>query len=1123
MTDQFFEFAKSDEQAGFRLHTLEVYNWGTFSNRVYKLLPEGKNSLLTGDIGSGKSTLVDALTTLLIPANKAAYNKAAGAETKERSLKSYVLGFYKSEKSDSGLTSRSVALRDKDSFSVILGVFENQGYKQKVTIAQVFWVKDSQNQPERFYVVSGKVLGINEDFSDFGTDILSLKKKLKNKPYTEIFETFPKYCASFSRKLGIKSDQALSLFHQTVSMKSVGNLTDFVREHMLEPFNAQEKIDELTAHFDNLTKAHNSILDAKNQIRLLSPIVSEFKDHKSFEKEENNLKNLLESLGSWFSEHKLKFKQKEIFILEKEFKRLEKEIESETEKLKNLRNKRDEIKNEISNNGGDRLENIDREIKNLTELKLKREETQSRYQKTAEKLDLFIPSSLNEFQNNLDLAEKKDKEISKKSEELSNLKTEKEVLFRKLKDEHEDIENEIESLIKRKSNISSRQIKIRDRLCSSLGLDEKALPFAGELIRVKESEKKWEGAAERILRNFGMSLLVEKKNYDKVCSWVDSSDLKGRLVYYLAQTKTTSSKTDKDSDSLFEKLEIKTDSVFYNWIENEISKRFNYICCENLERFYKEHFALTVSGQIKSGGKRHEKDDRRDINDKTSYILGWTNETKIKLLNEKKAKLESELQDIADKIIELNKKNNNLQEKKNAFIQIKEFRNFSDMDWKEPVKKIAALEEEKNEIEKGSDILKKLNKNLKTTESEIENTENKLSNLKDKLSRNDEKQKSAEKEIKKCMEDIKTTDLTEDKKESFYSQLNEIFEKEFKDFKLDFDSCNEKENQIRKIINNKIKTFSLKIKEIEKRIINAMTIFSREYDFQTRDMDVSVESAPEYEKILIKLENDNLPAFENEFKSLLNENTIKEIAKFQGLLNKEQTLIKEKIEIINKSLSDIEYNTNRYIKLEAEKNTDIEIKEFQNDLRSCLSHIITGSNDPYSETKFLQVKKIIERFKGREGSAEADKRWTKKVTDVRNWFIFGASERWMDDDAEYEHYTDSGGKSGGQKEKLAYTVLAASLAYQFGLEWGEIKSESFRFVAIDEAFGRGSDESTAYSLELFKKLNLQLLIVTPLQKIHIIEPYVSSLGFVHNPTGSNSELINMTIEEYRKNKEEMKK
>jgi uncharacterized protein YPO0396 len=161
------------------------------------------------------------------------------------------------------------------------------------------------------------------------------------------------------------------------------------------------------------------------------------------------------------------------------------------------------------------------------------------------------------------------------------------------------------------------------------------------------------------------------------------------------------------------------------------------------------------------------------------------------------------------------------------------------------------------------------------------------------------------------------------------------------------------------------------------------------------------------------------------------------------------------------------------------------------------------------------VKSIIERFRGREGQTDLDARWTRKVTDVRNWFIFSASERWREDDQEYEHYTDSGGKSGGQKEKLAYTVLAASLAYQFGLEWGEQRSRSFRFVVIDEAFGRGSDESTRYGLELFQRLNLQLLIVTPLQKIHVIEPFVATVGFVHNEDGQHSRLRNLTIEEYR--------
>jgi uncharacterized protein YPO0396 len=139
----------------------------------------------------------------------------------------------------------------------------------------------------------------------------------------------------------------------------------------------------------------------------------------------------------------------------------------------------------------------------------------------------------------------------------------------------------------------------------------------------------------------------------------------------------------------------------------------------------------------------------------------------------------------------------------------------------------------------------------------------------------------------------------------------------------------------------------------------------------------------------------------------------------------------------------------------------------------------------------------------------------RKVTDVRHWFVFSASERWREDDREHEHYTDSGGKSGGQKEKLAYTVLAASLAYQFGIDPRQPRSRSFHFVVIDEAFGRGSDDSATFGLDLFAKMNLQLLVATPLQKIHIIEPFVAAVGFVHNEGGNRSMLRNLTIEQYR--------
>ena len=166
-------------------------------------------------------------------------------------------------------------------------------------------------------------------------------------------------------------------------------------------------------------------------------------------------------------------------------------------------------------------------------------------------------------------------------------------------------------------------------------------------------------------------------------------------------------------------------------------------------------------------------------------------------------------------------------------------------------------------------------------------------------------------------------------------------------------------------------------------------------------------------------------------------------------------MIKRRIGIINDSLVGINYNPERYIRLETQPTVNVEIREFRTALRECTTGALGGGGtDQDLEQRFLQVKRIIERFKGWEGRTDEDRQWTRRVTDVRNWFMFSASERWRADDTEHEHYTDSGGKSGGQKEKLAYTILAASLAYQFGLDRRSERSRAFHFVMIDEAFGR---------------------------------------------------------------------
>jgi uncharacterized protein YPO0396 len=262
-------FMATESGAGYRLHCAEVYNWGTFDDHAWRFTAGTDTALLTGNIGSGKSTVVDALTTLLVPSHKAAYNKAAGADAKERTLRSYVEGHYKSERNEATGKSRPKGLREnKRTYSVILGVFRNHGHDETVTLAQVFQQREPTGQPYRFFVTATKELSIVTDFAEFGTDLRELRKRLRASG-AEVFDEFPKYATSLRRLLGIRSEQALELFHQTVSMKSVGNLNDFVRDHMLEPSDSTERVRDIIAHFDDLTKAHDAVKRAREQLEAL--------------------------------------------------------------------------------------------------------------------------------------------------------------------------------------------------------------------------------------------------------------------------------------------------------------------------------------------------------------------------------------------------------------------------------------------------------------------------------------------------------------------------------------------------------------------------------------------------------------------------------------------------------------------------------------------------------------------------------------------------------------------------------------------------------------------------------------------------------------------------------------
>jgi len=521
---------------------------------------------------------------------------------------------------------------------------------------------------------------------------------------------------------------------------------------------------------------------------------------------------------------------------------------------------------------------------------------------------------------------------------------------------------------------------------------------------------------------------------------------------------------------------------------------------------------VTREGQVRSGD-RHEKDDRSRVDDPRSWVLGWMNERKVAALTEHLAQLQKQLSEADSRCSAVHGERDGMAARRSALDSLAIFRSWTELDWAEARDRARSAEQERQRLISGSTALAEIERRLTDNASRANEVRGTLDTLNG--------------DVRVQEELIRQATVTRDADQRFVSGATEA-ERAAARLSSDqltawlgdglprsADSCAGAAESLTAAVQTAIDRVVRELNGYSQSLLHHMTDIRRRWPEATTEMDASVEARAEFRAFHDRVATDDLPRFEDEFKRQLNMNTVRELAQFNNWLRRQSDEIHSRVDRINEALGAIDYSPGRYIRLLTERTVNTEVQDFRTELRAATDDSLAADDDHYSEQRFLDVQRIIERFRGRDGHTDTDRAWTRRVTDVRNWFTFSASERDRETDEEWEHYRDSDGKSGGQKEKLAYTILAASLAYQFGLEWGAEKSRDFRFAVIDEAFGRGSDISTRYALDLFARLGLQLLIVTPMQKVHVIEPYVRAIGFVDNPSGSYSRLHTLTIEEFR--------
>ena len=1092
------------ESNGFRLEQLEVYNWGTFNQRVWVMSPCSGTALLTGANASGKSTLADALLTLLVPSKRRTYNQASGTEKHaERDERSYILGAWRKQKEETSNQARPEYLRDKSSYTVLLAIFHNTHSQRDVTLAQVLRIQDEE--VARSFVVAQSVLHITDHFRLTGT-LADLNKELRARG-AEVFRDFGAYSHRFRQLVNVRSEKAFDLFNQIVSIKEIGGLNTFVRDHMLEKTDARERIADLKTNFDNLTRSHRAIQLAQAQLDILEPLVDNADKYTEQQRRISEAQQCIEIVPFYIARRKQRLLEKAIAATEQERTIRQGDLETISLRLKSLQKQQLSLKVSIS---GDQVE---QQIIQLKQEMQYLAAQQQHKQREANKYNLFArPLNLPEYrdQHTFDATLRKIASLLESATtRLNKLKGERDTCVQQLsqaKEEHQALQKEVLSLKQRKSQILADDIAIRSKITSSLHIAEDNLPFVGELLRVRDSERRWEGAIERLLHSFGRQLLVPKLYYREVSRFIDMTYLGKRLVYQQVKSepRTPRNSTLPDRIMLYNKLDIKFDTPFSKWLYAEIIDRFDYLCCETLEEFQQARRALSIRGQIKHSTSLHEKDDRKRLDDRTTYILGWNNSEKLAALESKlmmQSKALSSLEDTLENIEREQKREDGIAQK---LQRLCEFDNFTMIDWHTEERQWLTLDARVRELEANSSVVA-LRRQLAEVEVQLDKVQQESDVLNRAIAALDNNILIYQQQRASCVRKLQEMSGGE--------SLLSLIEKEHGGKEFVLETVDQESGTLFNFYSRRVSSLQGVSNQLSQGLVLSMQALREISPNFAQEADASIEAIGHYRRFYEQVKRDDLPKHARRFKELLNDKVIIDINSFKVALERQEKAIEERVTALNESLAKIDYSSSTYIQLCCERTRDQEVRDFRNELRACLPDVSQQRTSEANEASFQRIHTLLQKF-------DTDIRWTTKVTTVSHWLDFAAQELYREDGKRRSYYSDSSGKSGGQKTKLAYTILASAIAYQYGLDQEEGSERAFRFVVIDEAFVRSDETNARYAMELFKQLNLQLLVITPLDKIHIIEPYISACHYaVNNEEENDSKVYNLSIEQYYQQKQ----
>lgn len=1068
-----------------RLEHIELANWGTFGGLHSVDVPR-KGFLLTGESGSGKSSLVDAISAVLTPRGKTRFNAAAadtGTRGSDRSVLTYVRGAWRRSADDETGEITSQYLRPKATWSGILLRYAN-GRGQRHTLVKLFHLKAGDNTPadvRDLSLLTDTNLSL-KDLEPFAANGLKMRELKAAFPDATVDAEHSRFARRIARTLGLTGERAALLLHKTQSAKNLGSLDELFRKFMLDEPETFAKADAAVDQFTELNAAHAAVLRARRQVEHLAPLRDQDRDYAASSAEAERVGVLLDSLDDYTHARRRELTVQAVEEADQLAEKRERELREAAEALHSAREHSENYRAAVQQQGGAQLTLIEAQLDSALRDLDRVQADGAELERKLGSVDLAMPADAAQYAELVRECTRllEGSSAEQQLEQRASAATEDALRAREALAE---IERDMQALRSSRSNLPRDLLAARALICQDTGLSADTLRFAGELLQVEQEHAAWTGAIERVLRPLALVMLVPSAHTLAVSRAVNARHLNASLKFETVSPQAPAQRRPSAQNSLVYRVQV-AQTPMQGWLQQRLAERYDYACVDDADQLAQVARGVTLAGQVKRGPTSFEKNDRHRVDDRRNWVLGFDTD----------AKLEQLQLDLKAAAAQLERCQNAERQAKGQLALLAKRRFVAEDLVRLPWEHVDVQRQHRRVTD-----LEGSRAELLADDGDLRAAQHQLERALEREAGAEAAHQAAQKAqlgAQGRLEDLRAALERLDElpaapvPPATAAALHEVFDKVKTQRTTTHESIEADARKAQTALSKSKDELRNRMADLHQLMFQAISAFKRSWPEAAADLAESVDDRAGYLRLLGALEADRLPEFENRFFEMLRTQTQQNIAQLRELIQRAVREIRRRIEPINSSLLRSQYSPGRYLQIRVEDSRPAMAAEFLRDLNTVTTGALAPEEDrAEAEARFAVLARLMTQL----GSSEAAHRsWRQQVLDVRNHVRFTAIEV----DAEHQVldvYDSGAGRSGGQKQKLVVFCLAAALRYQLA---GESKLPSYASIVMDEAFDKADSNFTRTAMDIFTEFGFHMILATPMKLLRTLEDYVGGVALV---------------------------